>query len=228
MMTPEILLVEADHDLRNPADFLVLNKLAKAVLAVPGISRVQAITRPEGTPIEHTSIPYMLSMQNAGQQQFMEFQKDRMNDLLKQADEMAETINIMQHMYGLMQQLATTTHHMVGKTHEMQAITNELRDHISDFEDFFRPIRSYFYWEKHCYDIPICFSLRSIFDSLDGVDEISDKLHDLVSRPRSDRRAHAADARPVPADDRDHAEHADHDADHAQHHVRDLRPDGRQ
>ena len=170
MMTPEILLVEADHDLRNPADFLVLNKLAKGVLAVPGISRVQAITRPEGTPLEHTSIPFMLSMQNAGQLQNMPFQKDRMNDMLKQADEMAKTINIMQRMYGLMQQLVATTHHMVGETHDMQAITNELRDHIADFEDFFRPIRSYFYWEKHCYDIPICWSLRSIFDSIDGVD----------------------------------------------------------
>ena len=51
MMTPEILLVEADHDLRNPADFLVLKKLAKAVFAVPGISSVQAITRPTGAPI---------------------------------------------------------------------------------------------------------------------------------------------------------------------------------
>ena len=69
---------------------------------------------------------------------------------------------------------------MVGKTHEMQEITNELRDHISDFEDFFRPVRSYFYWERHCYDIPICWSLRSVFDSLDGVDAITDKLADLV------------------------------------------------
>jgi RND superfamily putative drug exporter len=84
-------------------------------------------------------------------------------------------------MYGLIQQLVNTTHHLVGDTRDMQAITNELRDHIADFEDFWRPIRSYFYWEKHCYDIPICWSLRSIFDSLDGVDEISDKLGDLVT-----------------------------------------------
>ena len=55
-----------------------------------------------------------------------------------------------------------------------------MRDHISDFEDFFRPVRSYFYWEKHCYDIPICFAIRSIFDSIDGIDEISEKLHLLV------------------------------------------------
>jgi putative drug exporter of the RND superfamily len=181
MMTPEILLVEADHDLRNPADFLVLNKLAKGILAVPGISRVQAPTRPEGTPIAHTSIPFLLSMQNASQLQQLPFQKDRMNDMLLQAGELEKTVNIMQRLYGLIQQLANTTHHMVGDTHDIQAITNELRDHIADFEDFFRPIRSYFYWEKHCYDIPICWSLRSVFDSIDGVDEISDKLQDLVT-----------------------------------------------
>ena len=180
MMTPEILLVEADHDLRNSADLLVLNKLAKAVLAVPGISSVQGITRPTGTPIPHTSIPYMLSMQNAGMLSNMGFQKDRMNDLLKQADEMAQSIALMQQMYALMQQLNATTHHMVGETHEMEEVVEELRGHVSDFEDFWRPIRSYFYWEKHCFDIPICWSLRSIFDTLDGVDEISDKMQDLV------------------------------------------------
>jgi RND superfamily putative drug exporter len=79
-----------------------------------------------------------------------------------------------------MQQLAKTTHHMAGETHDLTAITGEIRDHLADFEDFWRPIRSYFYWEKHCYDIPICWSLRSIFDSFDGVDEISDKLRDVV------------------------------------------------
>jgi RND superfamily putative drug exporter len=181
IMSPEVLMVEADHDLRNSADALVLNKLAKDVLAVPGISRVQSLTRPEGTPIAHTSIPFLLSMQNAAQLQIMPFQKERMNDLLVQADELTQMIGIMQHMYGLLQQLTATTHDMVGRTHEIHAITNELRDHISDFEDFFRPVRNYFYWEKHCYDIPICFSIRSVFDTLDGVDEVTDKLKELIA-----------------------------------------------
>ena len=180
MMMPDILLVEADHDMRNPADFLVLNKLAKGVFAVPGISMVQAITRPEGTPIEHTSIPFMLSMSQAGQLQNLQFLKDRMNDLDTQADELAKTINLMQRMYGLIQQLTNTTHQTITATKEINAITDELRDHIADFEDFWRPIRSYFYWEKHCYDIPICWSLRSIWDTFDGVDEISDKTQSLV------------------------------------------------
>ncbi|NLP98783.1 MMPL family transporter, partial [Mycobacterium tuberculosis] len=49
-----------------------------------------------------------------------------------------------------------------------------------DFDDFFRPIRSYFYWEKHCYDIPVCWSLRSVFDTLDGIDKLSEQIGVLL------------------------------------------------
>jgi RND superfamily putative drug exporter len=56
------------------------------------------------------------------------------------------------------------------------AVTDDLRDKIANFDDFFRPIRNYFYWEPHCYDIPVCYTLRSIFDALDGVDELSGLL----------------------------------------------------
>ncbi|WP_416362296.1 RND family transporter [Mycobacterium sp.] len=179
-MKPEILMIESDHDMRNPADFLVLDKLAKGIFRVPGISRVQAITRPDGTTMDHTSIPFQISMQNAGQLQTMKYQRARMADMLKQADEMTKTIATMQRMYDLMTRLVGVTHRMVGDTEEMQQITNELRDQIANFDDFWRPIRAYFYWEKHCFDIPICWSIRSIFDALDGVDQIDEKLDTLV------------------------------------------------
>jgi putative drug exporter of the RND superfamily len=179
-MMPEILLIESNHDMRNPADFLVLHKLAKGIFRVPGISRVQGITRPEGTPIEHTSIPFLISMQNAAQQQNMEYMKHQVNDMLKMADMMARQIALTKRMYELQRQLTDITHHSIVETHEMAVIVEELRGHMADFEDMWRPIRSYLYWEKHCYDIPICFSLRSIFDLFDGVDAVTDKLDALL------------------------------------------------
>ncbi|GJO01749.1 siderophore exporter MmpL4 [Mycobacterium marinum] len=179
-INPEILMIESDHDMRNPTDFLVLDKLAKGIFRVPGISRVQAITRPSGTTMDHTTIPFRLSMQNAGQVQSLHYQRARMNDLLTQADEMAKTIALTRRMYELSSQLADNTHRMVGDTTEMQQITNELRDKLADFDDFWRPIRSYLYWEKHCYDIPNCWTFRSLFDALDGLDQIDEKLDVMV------------------------------------------------
>jgi RND superfamily putative drug exporter len=181
MASPEVLFIESDHDLRNSADFLVLNRLAKAVLAVPGVTKVQAATRPDGKPVAHSTIPYLLSAQQAAQQQFMIFQKERTADLLKQADMLGETITLTQRTYDLMQQMYATTHNILGTTKDMQDITHQTRDHLADFEDFWRPIRNYLYWEPHCFNIPLCYSVKSVFDAIDGVDGISDNLDKLVT-----------------------------------------------
>ncbi len=181
MLAPDMLLVETDHDLRNPADFLVLNKLAKAVLAVPGVSRVQAVTRPEGTPVAHSTIPYLISMQQASQKQFMVFQNARMDDLLKQGEMLGEMIVVMKKMYSLMQQMVDTTNHMAQTTHEMEDITLDLRNHIADFDDFMRPVRNYLYWEPHCDSIPLCWAVKSLFETIDGIDGVADKLRLVVA-----------------------------------------------
>ncbi|MCV7105166.1 RND family transporter [Mycolicibacterium sp.] len=180
-LMPDILLIDADHDMRNPADFLTLNKLAKSVFGVPGVARVQSVTRPEGAPIARTSIPFQLSLQSASQVHLLPFQRDRVGDLLTQADDLDVMIGIMARMYGVMQKFAATTEAMVKDTHELEYFTNELRDNIANFDDFFRPIRNYLYWEPHCFNIPLCWSTRSLFDSIDGIDQVSAKMRELVA-----------------------------------------------
>jgi RND superfamily putative drug exporter len=180
-LNPELLLVEADHDVRNPADMLVIDRIAKGVFHIPGIARVQTITRPLGTPIEHTSIPFQISMQGTTQTMNQSYQEDRSADMLAQADQMQGMIDNLEHMLALMQQLTDVTHDLTGKTKDLATTTGDLRDHIADFDDTFRPLRNYFYWEPHCFDIPVCWSIRSIFDTLDGVDTLSDQIGGLTT-----------------------------------------------
>ena len=71
---------------------------------------------------------------------------------------------------------------MVAKTRDMTVDIAELRDNIANFDDFFRPIRNYFYWEPHCYDIPVCWSIRSVFDTLDGIDTMTDDIQAAGAR----------------------------------------------
>lgn len=179
-MNPELLMLEADHDIRNPADMLVIDRVAKYVVHMRGIERVQTITRPLGSPIEHSSIPFLLGAQNAGTMQAAKFNNDNTAQMLEQADELSRTIASMERMYGLTQELTDTTHSMVGRTHDMVEATKEMRDSLADFDDFFRPMRNYLYWEPHCYDIPVCQSLRSVFDTLDGIGQLTDEMQGLT------------------------------------------------
>ncbi|MBN3459297.1 MMPL family transporter [Mycobacterium sp. DSM 3803] len=179
-MNPELLLIETDHDIRNSADFLVIDKIAKAVFRVPGIGSVQAITRPQGEPLEFSTIPAQMSMGGVMQTMNRKYLTDRADDMLLQADDMQTTIDTMDRMISLMQEMSSITHSMVGKMDVMVADVKELRDHISDFDDFLRPLRNYLYWEPHCFDIPVCQSMRSVFDGLDGVDTMTESIEQLM------------------------------------------------
>lgn len=179
-MNPEILLIETDHDMRNSADMLVLDRVAKAVFRVPGVALVQGITRPLGTPIEHSSIPFQIGLQNSINIENLQYLKDRIADMLKMGDKLATMIDTLQHMENLLRQLANTTHRLVEVTKALQTTTDEVRDHLADLDDFLRPVRNYFYWEKHCFDIPACWAMRSTYDALDGVDQIADHVETLV------------------------------------------------
>jgi RND superfamily putative drug exporter len=179
-LSPELLMLQSDHDLRNSADFLVIDRVAKAIFHTPGIGRVQTITRPLGTPIDHSSIPFLLGMQGTTQTLNQSYMQDRMKDLLKMGDDMQVSVNTMTQMYDLLGGLNAVTHSMVGKMDLTLADIQTLRNHIADFDDFFRPIRNYLYWEPHCYDIPMCWSIRSVFDTLDGIDTMTDDFQTLV------------------------------------------------
>jgi putative drug exporter of the RND superfamily len=179
-INPDMLMVEAGHDMRNPADMLVLDRVAKNIQHTVGVAMIQDITRPLGIPIQHSSIPFQNSMQSQLIMQNMAYLKDRMGDILRISDELGKTIDILQRQYDVQRQLVDATHRTAVDTHGLTEVTDQLRDHIADFDDVWRPIRSYFYWEKHCFDIPICSSFRSLFDALDGIDQLDEKTHRLT------------------------------------------------
>jgi RND superfamily putative drug exporter len=179
-MNPDLLMIESEHDMRNPADMLVLDKVAKNVIRTVGIAMIQDITRPLGIPIQHSSIPFQNSIQSQTTMQNMQFLKDRMADILKMADEMQVMIGITEKMYKVTQELSNAADDSAKTTAETRDITDDLRNHIADFDDMWRPIKAYFYWEKHCYDIPICWSLRGLWDSLDGFDSLAQQFHLLA------------------------------------------------
>jgi len=180
-MNPELLMIKSDHDLRTSADFLVIDKIAKAVFHTPGISRVQTITRPDGKPIKHSTIPFQISMQGTASKLNEKYQRDSFANMLQQANDMQTMIDTLTHMLALMDQLSANINEMAAKITDLAATVGELRDSIENFQDMFRPLKAYVYWEPHCYDIPLCVAGRGIFDALDGTSSLTDQIGGLVT-----------------------------------------------
>ncbi|MEZ0367124.1 RND family transporter [Mycobacterium sp. pUA109] len=180
-MNPDILMVEGDHDMRNPADMIILDRIAKNLFRTAGVERIQSITRPLGSPIDHSSIPFQISMQAIPIQENLRFMKDRMADMLTMSDDLGAMVTSMERLRTLVGQIGDTTQNMAGHLTEIKDTLDEMRDHIADFDDVARPVRNYFYWEQHCVGIPICWAVRSVFDAYDGVDKFSSNLAPLLT-----------------------------------------------
>jgi RND superfamily putative drug exporter len=174
-MNPDILMVNADHDMRNPADMLVLNSVSRNVMHADGIAMVQNITRPLGIPIQHSSIPFQTSIQGQTSNMNLPFQRDQLANQLKTVDALNVSIDISERQYQLSLKQTALTQDSAARSRDLLATTEELRDNIANFDDEFRPLRNYFYWEPHCFDIPMCAAIRSLFDSLDGIDAVTEK-----------------------------------------------------
>ena len=196
-LNPDIMTIESDHDMRNPTDMIVLDRIAKGLFRIEGIAMVQSITRPLGSPIAHSSIPYQISMSTVPITQNLQFLKQRVGDISGMSDDlgtmivsMTEMQTLMTRMSGSMNSTVESANGMVDSANgmvgagqrsvedmnTMKITLDEMRDNLANFDDSVRGLRNYFYWEQHCFNIPACEGMRSAFDAMDGVNTFSDNM----------------------------------------------------
>jgi putative drug exporter of the RND superfamily len=179
-LNTDIVYVRSDHDMRNTTDMISLDRIAKSIIRVPGVALVQSVTRPNGRPLEHASLPYALGSLGTKIGENIGFLRDRLADIDTIAAKTGSVIESTERLAELTSQLTVGTHISRESADRLKTLTDEARDHLADFDDFFRPLRNYFYWEPHCFDIPICWAFRSLFDTVDSVDEITNEFGNTV------------------------------------------------
>jgi RND superfamily putative drug exporter len=177
----EMLMVESDHDMRNSADFISLDRVARALIRLPGVAMVQSITRPLGRPLDRATIPYLFTTQGGGSGQQLPFNQQQNADTDKQAQIQADTVTVLGQTIDLTQKLSDDLHATVLTAENLKQVTDMINDDISNLDDFIRPLKNYFYWEPHCFDIPICWAFRSLFDGLDGIDSLDVEIAHTVT-----------------------------------------------
>jgi RND superfamily putative drug exporter len=175
-LNSDMLLVESDHDMRNSTDMIALDRVARSVFHTPGVGMVQSVTRPLGTPLEHSSFTYTMGTMGTKIKELLPFLTDLNNRLTDMATITQRMTGLLRHQQELTSQQAGATHIAAEAAQGMKDVTDALRDNIADFDDFWRPLRGYFYWDKHCFDVPICWSLRSLFDATDKIDQLDDQM----------------------------------------------------
>ena len=176
----EMLMVKSDHDMRNSTDMIALDRLARSVFHTPGVGMVQGVTRPLGTPLEHSSFTFTMGTMGTKIKELLPYITDMNDRLTHMADITDKMIAVVHHQQELTSQQSAATHVALGAAQGLKTVADTMRDNFANFDDFFRPMRNYFYWEPHCVDIPVCSAMRSLFDMTDQIDQMTDEVQKNV------------------------------------------------
>lgn len=179
-LNSDMLMIESDHDMRNSTDMIALDKVAREVFHTPGAAMIQSVTRPLGTPLEHSSFTYTMGTMGTKINELIPFLTDLTDRFTQMADITDRMATLMRQQQELTGQQAGASHISLKGAQELKDVTVTMRDTLANFDDQFRPLRNYFYWEPHCADIPMCWAMRSLFDMTDQVDSMTDAVDDSL------------------------------------------------
>ncbi|WP_454792747.1 MMPL/RND family transporter [Mycolicibacterium lutetiense] len=175
-LNSDMLLVESDHDMRNSTDMIALDRVARSIFHTPGVGMIQSVTRPLGTPLEHSSFTFTMGTMGTKLRELIPFLTDFNNRVTGMVDITDRMTNLLRRQQELTGQQAGAAQILATFAQNMKGITATMRDEFADFDDQFRPIRNYFYWEPHCHAIPVCQAFRSLFDMTDQLDRMADEM----------------------------------------------------
>lgn len=185
IMSPSVFLIESDHDLRNPADMIALAKLTNAVLAIPGISNVQGITRPLGAPLQQGTLTSQAGYIGQRLTQMTDLLTQRIDDLTTlsgQVGQLELDIRGLDHALrsggagmadidGTATELRTTLAGVVAKLDSVRAAADPARAFIDSI--------------PNCKDNQACQAVLTGFSLFDDLHRFDGLTGELVSGTRS-------------------------------------------
>lgn len=179
IMSPSVFLVEADHDMRNPSDMIALAKLANAVLAIPGISNVQGITRPLGAPLQQGTLTSQAGYLGQRLTQMTDVLSQRADDLLILNGEVGRLQLTIAGIEQALHSGRAGSDEINGSTTELQAALSGVVTKMDSLRDATAPARMFIDSIPNCRDNEPCraaLTSFSLFEDLHRFDGLVDRL----------------------------------------------------
>lgn len=181
-LLPDVVTIETDHDIRNPAGLTAVERITAAVMAIRGVRMVQSASHPLGMVSKQAALTP--SGGNLGDR------LDEFSDQLNSREGTFATLDasigdlvtslellptgVQQGSYGLGQvSLAVRL---------MQDSVGKIRDRAGDVVDIFDPLQSFVSAIPDCPSNPVCAAAQEVVQWANAVVESTTKLTDAAGQ----------------------------------------------
>ncbi|HEY1839958.1 MAG TPA: RND family transporter, partial [Mycobacterium sp.] len=168
-LLPDVVTVEADHDLRNPAALIAVERITRQIMAIPGVRMVQSASRPAGTVPEEATLSHQAGLIG---KQF----GDDMAAVVQRFRRLGDLDTILSQMTAALDQVNRGVQGGAGGLREigsgaddMRAGMDGIRHNADAISGYLTPLRNFVDASPDCPANAICSLVSRVVQPVDSV-----------------------------------------------------------
>lgn len=179
---PEIVMIEADQDLRSPSGLIAIERVTRKILDIPDVVMVQSATRPAGVPLSDSQITSQAGVI-----------ANRLGDsaaqitqwLGKAGDATTNLTRTSASLDRLQADLARGKRNLGAATKGTANLADGVHDvqsHLTNASQYLDPLRNYASTDPNCSADPVCTAITAALHPVDVALSSTDRLAAGVDR----------------------------------------------
>ncbi|HZU47651.1 MAG TPA: RND family transporter, partial [Mycobacterium sp.] len=175
-LLPDVVTVQADHDLRNPPGLIAIERITRQIMAIPGVRMVQSASRPAGTVPDEATLTYQGGV--LGEQLGAD-----VDALVERLQRVGELDGMLARLGSAVDQLgrgmaggAAGLREIGSGADDMRAGMTGLQDSVTTVSGYLDPLRRFVDGTPDCPGNPICAVVARVVEPVDSVVRSSAEL----------------------------------------------------
>jgi putative drug exporter of the RND superfamily len=168
-LTPQVALIQTDHDLRNPAGLIAIERVSRQLMATRGVESVQSASRPAGARLTEASMSHQVGTIGGTL-------AENVDSLLPQLDSIMAIQSTIDQLSATMDDLdrrldrASAGLAQVGSgTDDLRSGMRQMQDTVTTISSYMTPLRDFTANTPDCPTNLICAAVRKVLDPVDAV-----------------------------------------------------------
>lgn len=175
-LLPDVVAVQADHDLRNPAGLIAIERITRHIMAVPGVRAVQSASRPDGKVPEQATLSYQAGVLGHQFDDTMDSLTQRLKRVSELDAALAQTQLAVDGLGNGLRGGSAGLTDMSGAADDMRSGMDGLRRNVTTVSGYLDPLRDFVGRTPDCAANPICSTVDRVLEPVDSLVETSSRL----------------------------------------------------
>jgi putative drug exporter of the RND superfamily len=190
-LLPDVVAIEADHDLRNPAGLIAIERITDQIMGVPGVRRVQSASRPDGKVPDQATLSGQAGVLGHQFGDTMDALTQRLKRVSELDSALAQTQAAVDRLGNGLRSSSAGLTDMSAAADDMHTGMDGLQHSITTASDYLDPLRDFVGRTPDCAANSLCSTVDRVVAPVDSLVQTSAKLGDGAAKLTSGSTAAA-------------------------------------